>query len=162
MQQRGFAIRLSALFTAMVVAQASGAAAEPKQEETSGRVSLNENKKPAEDPYRQPGEWVELASPTPAKHGTEFVMVGKEAGSFAKLRIDGAQGRTNVRKVKVFFADGKTKTVQLDKSLRAGKSTTVDLGREEYIDRIVVTTETHTKGQYAVYGSSGGGVVGSR
>lgn len=147
----------------IVVAASSTAAAEPKQEETSGRVSINENSDPKADTPRQPGQWVELASPTPAKHGTEFVIVGKEAGTFAKLRVDATKGRTNVRKVKVFFADGTEKSVHLDKALKSGKSAQVDLGADKAIDRIVVVTETHTKGEYAVYGASGtGGVVGSR
>jgi hypothetical protein len=158
-------MKVSVVFTMILVGAAATATAEPKQEETSGRVSLNENK-PHDDAPRQPGDWVELASPTPAKHGTEFVIVGKDAGAFSKLRLQAAKGKTIVRKVKVFFADGDdkfaVKTVQLDKILPQGKSTYIDLGDSRTIDRIVVQTETYTGGQYAVYGSSGDGVVGSR
>jgi hypothetical protein len=71
-----------------------------------------------------------------------------------------------VRKVKVFFGDGKVRTVQVDKTLTENhKPAFIDLGDAKLIDRIVVTTETHTKGEYAIYGSAGGGeggVVGSR
>jgi hypothetical protein len=155
-------MRLPTVFAIIVVGISVPAAAEPKQEETSGRVSLKENAESKNDAPRQPGDWVEIASPTPAKHGTEFVIVGKEAGAFSKLRVDGAKGRTVVRKVKVFFTDGTVKSVLLDKTLRQGKSALVDLGAPKLIDRVVVTTETHTKGEYALYGSSGGGVVGSR
>jgi hypothetical protein len=155
-------MRLPTLFTLIVVGAASTATAEPKQEETSGRVRISENSDATTDAPRQPGEWVEIASPTPAKHGTEFVIVGKEAGYFSKLRVDGAKGKTVVRKVKVFFLDGKAKTVQLDKTLTTGKSAFVNLGDAKAIDRVVVTTETHTNGHYSVYGSAGGGVVGSR
>ena len=154
-------MRLSALFTVMVVASASPASAQLKQEENSGRVRLDDDVRPHDAP-RQPGDWVELASPTPAKHGTEFVLVGKDAGSFARLRVSAEKGRTIVRRVKVFFVDGETKTVNVDKSLAQGKSTIVDLGGDKTIDRIVVTTETGTRGMYAIYGSSADGVVGAR
>lgn len=155
-------MRLSGLFTVIVVTASTIAAAEPKQEEISGRVSLNEKADSKADASRQSGEWVELASPTPAKHGTELVMVGADAGAFSKLRVDATKGRTNVRKVKVFFTDGNVKTVRLDKALRQGKSVTVELGEPRTIDRVVVTTETHTKGEYALYGTVDGDVVGSR
>ncbi len=146
----------------MVVTASTIAAAEPKQEEISGRVSLNEKDAPRADALRQSSDWVELASPTPAKHGTEFVIVGTSAGAFSKLRVDATKGRTNVRTVKVFFTDGNVKTVRLDKALRQGRSATVELGEPRTIERVVVTTETHTKGEYALYGSVGGGGVASR
>ena len=149
----------------IVIAAGGAASAEPKQEETSGRVRLDEKQSKKADEPRQPGDWVELASPTPAKHGTEFVIVGKEAGAFAQLRIDPAKGKTIVRKLKVFFVDGGVKTVRMDKVVSQGKQpAVVQLGDAKTIDRIVITTETHTNGQYAIYGSSevGGGVVGKR
>jgi hypothetical protein len=125
------------------------------KDEISGRVTLKEtdDKKPDTPPSN---EWVELASPTPAKHGTEFIVVGKEAGEMSRLRLDAVKGRTNVRRVKVFFDDGKTKTVQLDRALKVNgqKSAIVELGGPRLIDRVVITTETHTSGEYALYGSS--------
>lgn len=160
-------MRCPTLFTLIVAATATAASAEPKQEEISGRVSLNENDGTKSDEPRPPSDWVELATPTPAKHGTEFIVVGREAGTFSKLRVEATTGRTNLRKVKVFFDDGTTKTVLIDKALSAKrrKSALVELGNAKSIDRIVVTTETHTRGEYAVYGSGGiapSGVVSSR
>lgn len=158
-------MRSSALFATIVLGAATAAPAEPKQEEISGRVSLKE--KPG-DPSAigEPAGWIELASPTPAKHGTEFVVVGEDAGSFARLRIDAAKGKTILRKVKVFFVDGKTKTVQVDRilSTRGKRSTIVEFGGAKAIDRIVVTTEPQTSGEYVLYGSSGsdGGRPGDR
>jgi len=148
----------------MVAGSVTAASAEPKPEEISGRVSLNENidQKPA---AREPGEWIELATPTPAKHGTEFIMVGKSAGELSKLRIDATSGRTYLVRVKVYFDDGKAKTVRLDRALhpKRNPSALVDLGEPKLIDRVVITTETHTKGKYALYGaSSGEELVGSR
>lgn len=142
----------------MVAASVTAASAEPKQEETSGRVRLTENDDQNASLSRTPGEWVELASPTPARHGTEFIMVGKEAGTFSKLRIDATKGRTNVVRVVVHFDDGKVKTVRLDRALHAkrAKSALVDLGEPRRIERVVITTERHTRGEYALYGSAGG------
>ena len=157
-------MRSSALFTIILVGSAVTASAEPKQEETSGRVSHIDKKQKKDDAPRRASDWVELASPTPAKHGTEFVVIGKEAGSFAKIRIDASKGRVNVRRVKVFFDGGGVKAVQLDRRLddKRQKSALIDLGDLKAIDRIVVTTETHTNGEYAIYGSAGGGVVSTR
>lgn len=157
-------MRCPLLFALMVAGSVTAASAEPKQEEISERVSLNENADQKTD-VRQPGEWVELATPTPAKHGTEFIMVGENAGTFSKLRIDGTTGRTNVVRVKVYFADGEAKTVRLDRALHPtrDRSAFVDLGEPRLIDRVVITTETHTKGKYALYGSSSSEeLVGSR
>lgn len=158
-------MRSSALFATFVLGAAATASAEPKQKEISGRVRLTE--KPA-DPSAadRPAGWIELASPTPARHGTEFVVVGEEAGDFVRLRVDAAKGRTILRKVKVFFIDGTTKTVQVDRILSTNgkKSATVELGGAKAIDRIVITTEPDTSGEYVLYGSSGsdGGRLGDR
>ena len=133
-----------------------------QQEEDNGRVSLNDENAKKPDPVRQAGEWVELASPTPAMHGTEIVIVGSDAGSFSKLRFMSTTGKTIVRDVRVYFDDGSTKKVQVDKILPEGKYTVVDLKGDKRIDRIRVNTETHTKGQYTIYGSSEGAVVGAR
>ena len=99
-----------------LVGAATTATAQPKQEETSGRVSLSDSKaaEEANEP-RAPSDWVELASPTPAKHGTEFIIVGKEAGGFGKLRIDAVKGSVPVKQVRVRFSDGKSKVFKLNK-----------------------------------------------
>ena len=142
-------MRSSALFTVVLVGAGAIASAQPRQEETSGRVGHNE-KEP-----RRPAEWVELASPTPASHGTEFVVVGgEETGYFSQLRIDASKGRTIVRKVKVFFSDGMIKTKRIDRSISGEKFVQIDLGEAKAIDRIVITTDAHTDGRYAVYASA--------
>jgi hypothetical protein len=150
-------------FTVIALCVAGTAAATPKQEEISGRVSINEDT--SSEP-RTPEGWVELASETPAKHGNEYVMVGSEAGYFSQLRLKATHGRTGVRRVKIFFADGGTRTIRLFRSIRKGGHDTIviSLGAARPIDRLVISTDRGTKGRYAVYGSSSGGgtVVGSR
>jgi hypothetical protein len=164
MQERRFAMKPSALFALIVVGAATTAAAQPKSNEPTGRVSLSDKDAPTKRTARQPGEWVELASATPAKHGQEFVVVGKEAGLFRKLRLEVDTGKVIVLRVKVRFEDGTTRIYPIDKRLDAKRqrSTLIDLKSDKAIDQIVVKTETYTRGEYAVYGSSSAGVVAGR
>ena len=153
----------------LIMSAAVSASAQPasesqeKQEEAPTRVTLGDH--PAHRaPAHQPGEWVELATETPAKHGQEFIVVGKDAGQLSKLRLDASKGTVIVLRVKVVYADGSTKVFPVEKRLKANgkKSTIVDLKSPKAIDRVVVKTETYTKGEYALYGTSGGGVVAGR
>ena len=144
-------MRSSALFTVVFAGATAVASAQPRQEETSGRVGHKE-KAP-----QRPAEWIEIASPTPASHGTEFVVVGgADAGYFSQLRIDAQKGRTIVRKVKVYFTDGTIKTKRVDRTIRGDKFVQIDLGEAKAIDRVAITTDTHTDGQYVVWASAPG------
>jgi hypothetical protein len=155
MQQRRFAMKVSTGFAVLALALSAPAAAQPRAEETSGRVRINDVGNPRVTPPVR-GEWVELADPSPVKHGTMTVMVGEDAGNFGQLRIEAAKGRVVVLRVKVFFEDGTSKVIHVDKTLRADKANLVDLklGTPRRIDRIKVTTETYPRGEFAVYGSS--------
>lgn len=157
-------MRSPPLFALIILGSGAAASAEPKQEETSGRVSLNEKDDQKRDAPRNPSDWVELASPTPVKHGTTFFMVGEDAGLFSKLRVDAAKGKTIVRRIKVVFEDGTSKTVEPDRTLtpKGQRSYLVDLGDAKTINRVVITTESHTSGQYSLHATGGGGVVSSR
>ena len=141
---------------------------ERKPELQQGRLLLKEPAKTTikkKEPIRTPGDWVELADPTPAKHGTEFVVVGAQQGSFSQLRINAAKGATTVRSVRVMFSDGTEKTMKLGKTVKGNKFAVVDLGAEKPIWQVVVTTDRQGSGEYSVYGSSGpapGTVVSSR
>src|SRR4051812_27657442 len=80
MQHRRFAMKCSALFTAFVLGAAATVSAQPKreatpkQEENGERVRLDDKKTDKKaDTVASAADWIELASPTPAKHGTEFV-----------------------------------------------------------------------------------------
>lgn len=150
-------------FTVIALCVAGSAAATPKQEEISGRVSIMEDT--SQEP-RTSESWVTLASETPAKHGNEYVMVGSDAGYFSQLRVQATHGRTAVRRIKIFFADGGTRTIRLFRWIREGghDSIVISLGKPRPIERLVISTDRGTKGRYAVYGASAGGpaVVGSR
>lgn len=157
-------MRASTLCIAFLLGGGMATADTPKQETEVGRVDLDQQAKP---PPRAPSQWLQLATPTPAKHGTEFVMVGAQQGSFSRLRIDAAKGRTVVKSVRVVFADGSAKTYRVNQTLsdKGRWFTFVDLGTTKPITQVSVTTDRTTGGQYALYGSSGGGsgdVISSR
>ena len=158
-------MRTTALFAMILVGGATTATAQPKQEETSGRVSLNDSKaaEAANEP-RAPSDWVELATPTLAKHGSTFIIVGKEAGGFGKLRIDAEKGAVPVKQIRVSFTDGKTKVFKVNKRIdtKRQKSLTFDLPTTKEIDQIVVVTDRRSKGEYTVHGSGTGGVIANR
>lgn len=145
------------LFTLILAGAAGVAAAQPEPAEPSGRVSYTENgaATPAAAQQLTGGE-VELASPTPANHGTEFVVIGKDAGAFSQLRLAAATGRVIVRRVRIFFDDGSSRAVQVDKILDSykKKDATIDLKGVKSIDHVTVTTEPG-HGSYALYGTTG-------
>ena len=146
-------MRNPTVFAIVLVAASGAASAEPE------RVGYGDTKTPKHDAARHDGDWRELATPTPAKHGTEFFEVGKEQGNFDRLRLNADKGTIVVRRVKVYFEDGKEKVVQMDRVLGPKHPTAdIDLGTSAPIDRIVVTTEP-SKGEYALYGSSGTGIA---
>jgi hypothetical protein len=158
-------MKISGVFTIVLVATASPAAAQPLPKEDTGRVSYRHQKSSHRDERPRDGDWVQLASPTPASHGTEFVVIGKEQGEFNRVRIDPAQGRVIVRRVRIYFDDGKQKVVDVDKIIDVHRNNPaiIDLDTAKAIDRIVVTTEPQTKGSYAIYAAVGTGeVVGER
>lgn len=155
MQERCFVMRASALLTMVLLGTGVAAADEVKQETDVGRVSLQPNS-PAPRP---PSQWLELADATPAKHGTEFVVVGAQQGSFSRLRIEAAKGRTTVKRVAVLFSDGSKKSYKVEKTVteKGRKFAEIDLGVAKTIEQVTIVTEAKSKGEYALYGSSGGG-----
>jgi hypothetical protein len=152
-------MRITSVFAIVVIGASGVATAEPRREENTARLRYGaDGEAPPDAP--QVGEWTQLASPTPAKHGTEFVFVGKDQGTFAKLRIDAERGRLIVRRVKIYLDNGKQQVVNVDSVLGGKqKSATIDLKTPGPIDRIVITTEPQGNGTYGVYGSSGVGVA---
>jgi hypothetical protein len=145
-------MRALPLLSAIALA-ATTATAQPPREETSGRVSYV-------SPQRKPGppsdpRWIELASPTSVKHGTEFIIVGADAGAFTQLRVDAYAGTVILLRIRVFIHDGTVQTVPLGRTLdRVHRSLVIELPASKAIDQIAITTATRTDGKYTVYGSS--------
>ncbi|HEY1555611.1 MAG TPA: hypothetical protein VGF94_12325 [Kofleriaceae bacterium] len=149
-------MKIPAVFALVVASAATVASAQPKPEENNERLSYKDDK-PLDraDPAVRDGDWVQVSTPTPARFGTEFVVVGKEQGQFAQLRFDASSGAVIVRRVHIYFDDGEQKVVDVDQVLRKhGRTATIDLGTPKPIDRITVTTEPQTKGSYEIYATA--------
>src|SRR6476469_2905949 len=95
-------------------------AVEHRADEAGGRVSYVEPKNDAEAKQEAPpatGQWIEVATPTPASHGNEFIMIDEKAGAFSQLFITPSKGTTIVRKVRVYFTDGTNKRYIVDSAI---------------------------------------------
>lgn len=152
------AMKSSALFTLILVGAVATASAQPEPAEPSGRVSYTDSAqlaKPAA--VQQAAGEVQLADPTPASHGTEFVVVGKDAGSFSQLRLAATSGKVTVHRVRIFFADGAQQAIDVDRVLDADhqKDATVNV-KARPIDHITVATAPG-RGSYALYGTAASG-----
>ena len=145
-------MRALPLLSAIALA-ATTATAQPRREETSGRVSYV-------SPQRKPGppseaHWIELAAPTSVEHGTEFIIVDAGAGRFTQLRVDAYTGTVILRRIRIFDHNGTVQTVQLGRTLdRTHRSVVIELPARTAIDQIAITTATRPQGMYTVHGSS--------
>lgn len=130
--------------------------AQPREDQ-NGRVPFpgqRHRPQPPPPPPRQVGDWVSLATPTPTKWGTEWIVVGPRAGAFRSLRLDAVEGTVHLKRVVVEFRNGTTRKFPVDRVLtKRHPSTFIDFGAPRSIDRIVVTTARKPAGSYAVYGS---------
>ena len=127
--------------TSLLLAVASTVSAAPAKDETAERVSYNDRDKPSAAPA---DDWVELASPTPAKHGRTFITVDAR---YTQLKIDVHKGNPVLRTVRVVFADGKQRVVKL----KHKRSQVIDLGGARAIEHIVVASDSRSKGTYTVH-----------
>lgn len=158
MQYVRIAMKSSAVFTLILVGAVATASAQPEPAEPSGRVSYTDQAEAARPAAAQQaaGGEVQLADPTPASHGTEFIVVGRDAGAFSQLRLAATDGKVVVRRVRVFFADGSQQAIDVDTALSGGHDARVNLKGAKAIDHITVATEPG-RGTYALYGTAGAG-----
>jgi len=137
---------------ALLVAAATSIAGAQPREERGGRVPYGERWRA--HPPRHAGEWVRLATPTPTRFGTEWIVLGHDAGAFRTLRITALSGSVRLRSVSVDYSSGKTATFNVGQLLTLGRpSTRIDLGAPHYIERIAVTTARSPAGTYVVDGA---------
>lgn len=170
MQQRVIAMKILAMFAALVASATLASAAPklgtaqpthsqlaPKKAEGTGRVMLGP-RKPTPPPKRPAlvEGWAELADPTPTRFGTVFVSVAASAGPMAKIRIDAVKGTVAIQRIKVHFTDGTTAVFALRKSLIARRqgSALIDFGTAKVIDQIDVTTGRKPLGEYTIHGTA--------
>lgn len=148
---------LGVVFTAGLTSVVS---AGPDDKETTERVSYTEPTEPRAAPPPVPdGEWVELASPTPAKHGKEFISVDPEGGPYRQLRIDAASGKPIVQRVVVHYSDGIKRETWIGKELTERRPSALVLLRGTAIEQIVVHTDRKSDGTYAVSAVAPAGAV---
>ncbi len=145
-------MKTPALLAVLVAGSSSLVAAAPAPRESTARVSYTDLNPPAPDDAGAQDGWIELASPTPASHGREFITVEGD-NSFTRLRIAAATGRPIVRTVRVYYKDGTSRVVRVDKVLdkRRNSVAIVDLRGAHAIDQVIVNTERDSKGTYTVH-----------
>ena len=137
--------------TSLLLALASTVSAAPAKDETAERVSYNEDQPPAP----AADDWVELASPTPAKHGRTFINVDAR---YSQIKIETHKGHPVVKQLRVVFADGKQRVVKL----KHKRSQVIDLGSARAIQHIVVDSDWRSKGTYTVHAVKDATGVASR
>lgn len=139
-------MKITAISGLLLAWAAPVVSAEPAKQETAERISYSGRAK-----SQAPGkEWVELATPTPASHGREYISV---EGQYVQLRIDATKGRPIVRTLRIDYRDGKHRFVRLDRILTRGRTTTIDLHGPHDITQIVVDTDWRSRGMYIVHGA---------
>jgi hypothetical protein len=145
---------LSALTLTGMIAPAQAT----RDPEAVGRVSyIGPITKPRPDPKSQ---WVQLGTPTPARHGTEYFMVGKESGQFLRLRLELTDGWVIVTRIRVHFVDGMVQTSSARRRLNTHhRSEYVELDSVKAIDSIDVSTESWTSGSYQLSGFQGSIII---
>jgi len=99
--------------------------------------------------------WVRIGTPTPTRFGTEYFVVGPQAGWFRMLRFDRTWGVVQLRQIQVVTRGRPTQILNVNVRLdRFHPSTYIDLGRARGIDQLIVTTARSPYGSYSIYGSS--------
>jgi hypothetical protein len=138
-------------------ARSAAAGGGPVDRESTERVRLTDQPAVSRE-APDAGGWVELADPTPARHGKEFIPVGANAGAFTRLRVEVHSGRVFVQRVRVDFQDGGHKIARIATRLakrgkRSKPSVVVDFGGAREIKQVVVTTDRAPRGTYTVHAS---------
>jgi hypothetical protein len=159
MQSRSLTMKIQAVSAFVLAAMTSVAFATPAKTEATERVSYGATAKrgtlaPAED-------WVELASPTPASHGREYIAL-EAGGPYVRLRVDATSGRPIVRSVRIDFKDGTSRTVRIDRALAKATPAYIDLRGNKLVERLVVTSEGGKFARYGVSAEPSGTGVASR
>ncbi|CAN5737248.1 hypothetical protein BH11MYX3_BH11MYX3_16450 [soil metagenome] len=139
-------------FTLIAMLVAGTAFAQPR-EERGGRVLYHAAE--ASQPSVRDG-WVLLSTPTPTKHGTEWISIDRTVGPMRTLKLVATSGSVHVQRVQVVFSSERTVTYNLDKHLSPRRpSTNIDFGGRFTIAQVVVTTARRPVGTYTVQGSLG-------
>ncbi len=137
----------------LVLAATSISGAQPR-EERGGRVPYGPRMRPRPAPPPRTGDWVRLATPTPTRHGTEWIVLDPRTSEFRALRIEATSGTVHLRRVRVEFANGQVSTFHVGQRLTHRRpNARIDFGVRRHVERIAITTARSPAGTYVVYGS---------
>ncbi|MCX5747669.1 MAG: hypothetical protein NT062_34830 [Proteobacteria bacterium] len=146
-------VPIVALVLAAVTLSSAPAMSQPR-EEYSTRVPYDGRLIRPPAPQRRAGAWVMLATPTPTRFGTEWIVPASTAGPCRTLRIEATTGTVYLRWVRVEYVNGKSRMFRLEQWLsRARPTALIDLGAPQLIQRIIVTPARMPAGMYAVHGA---------
>jgi hypothetical protein len=145
-------MRVTPLLAFLALAAPPVATAGP--DEPGDRVPFSSHER--RRPPRTNRDWVRLATPTPTRYGTEYIVVGRDAGWFRTLRIEVTSGTVMLRSIRLTSRGALRKTFHIDRRLDARHPVAyIDLGGQRLIDQLAVTTDRYPRGAYVVDGSSG-------
>ncbi len=107
---------------------------------------------PARGDDATPDDTVQLATPTPASNGVEYIPVGRDSGRFAQVRVEWDRGHVYLTKVAVRFGDGRVQNVAMDRWLdEAHPQAVFDVAGATWIETVIVTTDRDAHGSYSVF-----------
>jgi hypothetical protein len=163
MQSRFIAMKITVLSAVLVAGAVSLVSAAPEKKESTERVSYTEKGK-RDTPKASPDTegWIELATPTPASHGREFIFVDEAVAPIEQLRITATANRPIVRSLRIEYRDGTQRVVRLDKVVDAKHPAYVDLRGPKRIERVTVVSEGSSKATYALHGAPARSGVATR
>src|SRR5512146_1294366 len=123
-------MRVTPILAFILVAATSTAIAE--HEELGGRVPFSSDHRPPVTAR----DWVRLATPPPTRYGTEYIIVGRDAGWFRTLRIEAVSGIVAVRRIQVLSPGRFSKTFYVERWLDVRHPVAyIDLGAPRRIDQ---------------------------
>jgi hypothetical protein len=152
-------MRRIALLTAIAIAAPVAAFAQPSRVEVRDRdaqVTWTRDRYDRYDDSRWSrdfrGRWAPIARNYNTSTDRQFIKLRGE--QFRRIRIQGVRGRPVIQKIAIEFMNRETQAIDLDMRLRRGEGEVIDLqGGERRINRIIVYTDTRSRGSYSLYGA---------
>ena len=135
---------LSACFVLATTAVMPAAHADKQSTEPRSRVNIKDLAKPDTG-------WIELADPTPANHGREFITVDEDTRPVVRLRLAAHSGRPKIHSIQIDTDDGKQRVIRINKVL-GKKPYDVTLRGARKLVRLMVVSEGNAKATYTLYG----------
>jgi hypothetical protein len=141
-------MRILVLSCSLAVLAPAAVTAAPDREEISERVRYADE--PRADPASSDAAWVELASPTPARHGRVYLPLAPGA-RYTQLRLEAHAGRPRVQSVRLAFRDGEERVVRVARVLATERPAVIDLDGTRELDFVVVVTDPRGRATYTVH-----------